>query len=95
MKLLNSVLTTLLLALALPTQAELYIVGTAITTNWNRQPMTEQESGIYTWEGYLFHGGEVKFMTEASDWGTHWGPSSANTLLRMGTQSIARHTSGD
>ena len=95
MKLLNSVLTILLLALALPTQAELYIVGTAITTNWNRQPMAEQESGIYTWEGYLFHGGEVKFMTEATDWGDHWGPSANNTTLALGKQNIVHHSSGD
>ena len=64
MKHISTIFATLLLALALPVRAELYIVGTATTTNWNRQPMTEQEAGIYTWEGYLFHGGEVKFMTE-------------------------------
>lgn len=85
----------LALLLAIPMQAALYIVGSAINTNWSRQPMTEQDNGVYTWEGYLFHGGELKFMTEASDWGSHWGPSAADTPLRMGTQSIALHTSGD
>jgi len=85
----------LLLVLAVPTQAALYIVGSAINSNWNRQQMTEQSSGVYTWEGYLFHGGELKFMTEATDWGSHWGPSAANALLSMGTQSIALHTNGD
>ena len=85
----------LLLALALPMQAELYIVGTGINTNWDRQPMTEQADGIYTWEGYLFHGGEVKFMTEATEWGSHWGPSAMGTSLGMGIQSITFHTSGD
>ena len=80
---------------ALQTRAALYIVGTAISTNWTRQPMTEQASGVFSWSGFLFHGGELKFMTEASDWGNHWGPSSANTPLRMGTQAIALHTSGD
>ncbi|MCR5851570.1 MAG: SusF/SusE family outer membrane protein [Bacteroidaceae bacterium] len=85
----------LVLLLATPMQAALYIVGSAINTNWNRQSMTEQADGIYTWEGYLFHGGELKFMTEATDWGDHWGPSAANAPLRMGIQSIALHTSGD
>ena len=79
----------------MPAQADLYIVGTATSTNWSRQPMTEQASGVYTWEGYLFHGGEVKFMTEASDWGSHWGPSATGKALGLGTQSIALHTSGD
>ena len=81
--------------MATPMQAALYIVGSAISTNWDRQAMTEQAEGIYTWEGYLFHGGELKFMTEATDWGNHWGPSAANAPLRMGIQSIALHTSGD
>lgn len=81
--------------MATPMQAALYIVGSAISTNWDRQAMTEQAEGIYTWEGYLFHGGELKFMTEATDWGDHWGPSAANAPLRMGIQSIALHTSGD
>lgn len=76
-------------------QAALYIVGSAINTNWSRQAMTEQGSGVYSWEGYLFHGGELKFMTEVSDWGDHWGPSTANAMLSPGTQSIALHTSGD
>ena len=80
---------------AVQTRAALYIVGSAITTGWTRQQMTEQASGVYSWSGFLFHGGELKFMTEASDWGNHWGPSSANTPLRMGTQAIALHTSGD
>lgn len=81
--------------MATPMQAALYIVGSAISTNWDRQAMTEQAEGIYTWEGYLFHGGELKFMTEATDWGDHWGPSAANAPLRMGIQSIVLHTSGD
>ena len=79
----------------LQTQAALYIVGSAITTGWTRQPMTEQAAGIYTWEGYLFHGGELKFMTSASDWGDHWGPSVAYASLSMGRQAISLHTSGD
>ena len=91
----RSTFAILLLAIAVPVQAALYIVGSAISTNWNRQPMTEQSSGVYTWEGYLFHGGELKFMTEATDWGNHWGPSAANTTLSMGIQSISLHTSGD
>ena len=79
----------------LQTQAALYIVGSAITTGWTRQPMTEQAAGIYTWEGFLFHGGELKFMTNASDWGDHWGPSVAYASLSMGRQAISLHTSGD
>jgi len=88
-------LSALLLVLTLPTQAALYIVGSAITTGWTRQPMTEQAAGIYTWEGFLFHGGELKFMTNASDWGDHWGPSVAYASLSMGRQAISLHTSGD
>ena len=91
-------LTNLIIALflaAVPARGELYIVGSATGTGWNRQPMTEQADGIYTWEGWLFHGGELKFMTEASDWGDHWGPSVAFASLSMGIQSIALHTSGD
>ena len=80
---------------ALQTRAALYIVGTAISTNWTRQPMTEQASGVYTWEGWLYHGGELKFMTSASDWGDHWGPSVAFAPLARGTQAISLHTSGD
>ncbi|MBO7069026.1 MAG: SusF/SusE family outer membrane protein [Bacteroidaceae bacterium] len=91
----HSILSLLLFVLAMHARAELYIVGSAISTNWDRQAMTEQESGVYTWEGYLFHGGELKFMTEASDWGSHWGPSTANALLSLGIQSIALHKSGD
>lgn len=85
----------LLLMLTIPMQAALYIVGSAINTGWSRQQMTEQAEGIYTWDGYLFHGGELKFMTEASDWGNHWGPSAGGNLLSLGTQSISLHTSGD
>ena len=85
----------ILLLLAAPAQAALYIVGSAISTSWTRQPMTEQSSGVYSWEGYLFHGGELKFMTNAADWGTHWGPISADALLKPGTQSIELHESGD
>ena len=88
-------LASLLLMLSSASQAALYIVGTAISTNWTRQPMTEQAAGIYTWEGFLFHGGELKFMTSASDWGDHWGPSVANASLSMGRQAISLHTSGD
>ena len=88
-------LTTLFLVLTLSAQAALYIVGSAINTSWTRQAMTEQSSGVYTWEGYLFHGGELKFMTEASDWGSHWGPSTANAMLSPGIQGIVLHTSGD
>lgn len=80
---------------AVQTRAALYIVGSAITTGWTRQQMTEQASGVYSWSGFLFHGGELKFMTNASDWGNHWGPSTTDTPLRMGTQSIALHTNGD
>lgn len=83
------------LLLAMPAQAELYIVGSAINTGWSRQAMTEQASGVYTWEGWLFYGGELKFMTQASDWGDHWGPSATGTTLGMGIQSITRHSSGD
>ena len=57
--------------------------------------MTEQSEGIYTWEGYLFHGGELKFMVNATEWGDHWGPSVAGTILGKGIQNIALHTSGD
>ena len=79
----------------LPQQAALYIVGSAIPSGWSRQPMTEQAAGIYTWEGFLYHGGELKFMTDASGWGNHWGPSKAGTRLAPGTQGISLHTSGD
>ena len=81
--------------LSLPAQAALYIVGSAISSGWSRQPMTEQAEGVYTWQGYLYHGGELKFMTAASDWGDHWGPASADALLTRGTQAISLHTSGD
>ena len=91
----RAILTLLLLLLVSQVQAALFIVGSAINTNWSRQPMTEQADGIYTWEGYLFHGGELKFMTEASDWGDHWGPSTNNTFLAKGIQNISLHTSGD
>ena len=91
----RSTFAILLFVFTMPVQAALYIVGSAINTGWNRQPMTEQSSGVYTWEGYLFHGGELKFMTEATDWGDHWGPSTANTLLSPGIQQIVLHTSGD
>ena len=84
-----------LLLFTVPVRAALYIVGSAIGTGWDRQAMSEQVSGIYVWEGYLFHGGELKFMTEASGWGSHWGPSSANMVLSRGTQTIALHSSGD
>ena len=77
------------------TQAALYIVGSAISTGWTRQPMTELASGIYTWQGWLYHGGELKFMTSATDWGDHWGPAAAGTPLARGTQAISLHTSGD
>ena len=83
------------LLLAMPARAALYIVGSAINTGWSRQQMTEQGSGIYTWEGWLYHGGELKFMTEADGWGNHWGPSAANTPLSKGSQAIAFHTTGD
>ncbi len=61
-----SILTLMLLALSMSVRASLYIVGSAINTGWSRQAMTEQTEGIYTWQGYLFHGGELKFMVEAS-----------------------------
>ena len=80
---------------SLSVRASLYIVGSAISTGWNRQAMTEQAEGLYTWQGYLFHGGELKFMKEATGWGSHWGPSAAGALLGMGTQKVALHTSGD
>ena len=85
----------LLTALTVPGRAELYIVGTAIGTNWDRQAMTERADGIYEWDGYLFHGGELKFMTEATGWGTHWGPAATLTTLGKGRQSIKLHTTGD
>ena len=89
------ILASLLLILSSASQAALYIVGSAINTGWTRQPMTEQAAGIYTWEGFLYHGGELKFMTNASDWGDHWGPSVAFAPLSMGRQDISLHTSGD
>ena len=95
MKRITYALLFLLLALTTPASGALYIVGSAIGTGWNRQPMTEQADGIYTWEGWLFHGGELKFMTEASGWGSHWGPSVAFASLSMGVQNIAVHASGD
>ena len=85
----------LALLCSLQVRASLYIVGSAISSGWNRQEMTEQAEGVYVWQGYLYHGGELKFMTEATGWGSHWGPSAANALLGMGTQKIALHTSGD
>ena len=91
----HTLLVSLLLATSMSAKAALYIVGSAINTNWNRQSMTEQADDIYTWEGYLFHGGELKFMTEASGWGNHWGPSVAYAPLAPGIQSIVLHTSGD
>ena len=95
MNLKHSILSFLLFVLTMHAQAALYIVGSAISTNWDRQAMTEQNNGVYIWEGYLYHGGELKFMTEASDWGNHWGPSAANATLSLGIQSIILHTSGD
>ena len=57
--------------------------------------MTEQADGTYMWEGYLFHGGELKFMVNATEWGSHWGPSVDGATLGKGIQNIALHTSGD
>ena len=87
----------LLLFLLLPIRlwASLYIVGSATQFMWNRLEMTELSSGIYQWQGYLTYGGELKFMTEQSDWGAHWGPSSAYANLPYGISKIALHTSGD
>ena len=84
-----------LLSAVVPTQAALYIVGSAIGTGWTRQPMTEQAAGVYTWQGWLYHGGELKFMVNATDWGDHWGPAAAGTRLERGAHAISLHTSGD
>lgn len=90
-----SILVVLLMAVSMPCRAALYIVGSATGFSWNRQAMTEQADGTYMWEGYLFHGGELKFMVNATEWGSHWGPSVAGTILGKGIQNIALHTSGD
>lgn len=90
-----SLFVVLLMAMSMPCRAALYIVGSALGSHWNRQAMTEQSDGIYTWDGYLFHGGELKFMVNATEWGDHWGPSVAGTTLGKGIQNIALHTSGD
>lgn len=90
-----SILVVLLMAMSMPCRAALYIVGSATGFSWNRQAMTEQADGTYMWEGYLFHGGELKFMVNATEWGDHWGPSVAGTILGKGIQNIALHTSGD
>lgn len=90
-----SLFVVLLMAMSMPCRAALYIVGSALGSSWNRQAMTEQSDGIYTWDGYLFHGGELKFMVNATEWGDHWGPSVAGTTLGKGIQNIALHTSGD
>lgn len=92
---LPQMLLLLALVCSLQVRASLYIVGSAISSGWNRQEMTEQTEGVYTWQGYLYHGGELKFMTDATGWGSHWGPSAAGALLGMGTQKVALHTSGD
>ena len=91
----HAILAILLLALSVPARGALYIVGSAISTGWSRQLMAEQSAGIYAWEGWLFHGGELKFMTEEAEWGSHWGPAVAFAPLSMGKQGIALHTSGD
>ena len=90
-----SLFVVLLMAMSMPCRAALYIVGSATGFSWNRQAMTEQSEGIYTWDGYLFHGGELKFMVNATEWGSHWGPSVAGATLGKGIQNIALHTSGD
>ena len=90
-----SILVVLLMAVSMPCRAALYIVGSATGFSWNRQAMTEQADGTYMWEGYLFHGGELKFMVNATEWGSHWGPSVAGATLGKGIQNIALHTSGD
>ena len=94
-RLIEGLLVFFFLASGVPSQAALYIVGSAIGTGWSRQAMTEEDSGIYTWEGWLFHGGELKFMADASGWGDHWGPAATFATLSVGTQSIAFHQSGD
>lgn len=90
-----SLLIVLLMAMSMPCRAALYIVGSATGFSWNRQAMAEQADGTYMWEGYLFHGGELKFMVNATEWGSHWGPSVAGATLGKGIQNIALHTSGD
>ncbi len=91
----RTVLYLLLLFLTIPTQAALYIVGSATEYMWARQPMTETTAGVYQWSGYLSYGGELKFMTAADGWGVHWGPASAFSSLPYGHSAISLHASGD
>lgn len=84
-----------LFLLPLTMAAKLYIVGTAISSNWERQEMHETSTGIFEWQGYITYGGELKFMTAADGWGSHWGPVLTSKALQPGQQKISLHSSGD
>ena len=88
-------LSLLLFGLCLQAEAALYIVGNATEYNWSRQKMNETSSGIYEWQGYLCRSGELKFMTEADGWGSHWGPAKTYAPLSYGQSAVSLHTTGD
>lgn len=91
----NRLISLLLLLLSVNLHAALYIVGSATEFNWSRQEMRQTSDGVYRWEGYLSHSGELKFMTTASDWTSHWGPAKALSPLSYGTFPVSLHASGD
>lgn len=95
MKHLRLLLAVLLTGLIGQTRAALYIVGTATEYNWNRQAMKQISTTLYQWDGYLSRSGELKFMTDASDWTNHWGPSTSQLPLSYGEVGISLHSSGD
>lgn len=95
MKTFRLVLTTLVLAMAGHVQAALYIVGSATESNWSREAMQQLSANVYLWEGFLSRSGELKFMTEASGWTNHWGPTKAFSPLSYGEMNISYHTNGD
>lgn len=95
MKTIRLILCSMVLFVANWADAALYIVGNGTEYLWNRQEMKQISTEVYTWEGYLTHSGEVKFMTEADGWGNHWGPTTALTPLSYGQIGISLHYSGD
>ena len=95
MKPLRVLLPVLLLLFSAQASAALYIVGSATAFNWKRAQMQEVSSNVFSWEGYLSQGGELKFMTLADGWGNHWGPAKPYDRLDYGVCNVRLHTNGD